>query len=178
MTTHVSTHNPVRSDVTPGATTRASRTWTFAGIGAGVAGIGTIVASGMVNAIYDPELTGDPQGIVDKLADQTGAMLAFHTFAMVGAVLLVVFAAGLYGRMRATCDQASVAPLVAFAGLLGTSIVTILGAGLDTEFIFGLMEEKDLVDPANAALYNHWIGTIPWIWVLAGQSGPVMPAMY
>ena len=27
------------------------------------------------------------------------------------------------------------------------------------------------VDPANAALFNHWIGTIPWIWALAGLSG-------
>ncbi len=97
-------------------------------------------------------------------------MLAFHTFAMVGAVLLVVFAAGLFRRLQARSAASSTAPLIAFAGLLGTAIVTVLGSGLDTEFIIGLSEGEPL-DPANAALFNHWIGTIPWIWALAGLSG-------
>ena len=172
MTTHTSTTNPVRSDltVTPAAAQRQSRAWSLAGIGAGVAGIGTIVTSGMVNAVYDPEVAGDSSAILDKLADQTTPMLAFHTFAMVGAVLLVVFAAGLYRRLQATAVTGSIAPLIAFAGVLGTAIVTVMGSGLDTEFIFGLMNDEP-VDPANAALYNHWIGTIPWIWALAGLAG-------
>ena len=60
--------------------------------------------------------------------------------------------------------------MIAFAGLLGTSIVTVMGSGLDTEFILAFVD-GEAVDPANAALYNHWIGTIPWIWALAGLSG-------
>lgn len=171
MTTHITTENPVRSDVSHRVAPTTSRRWTLAGVGAGVAGIGTIVTSGMVNAVYDPEVAGDPDAILDKLADQTGAMFAFHLFTMVAAVLLVVFAAGLFRRLRTAMGEASIVPLVAFAGLLGTAVVLVLGSGLDTEFIFGLMNEEDAVNPANAALYNHWIGTIPWIWVLAGLSG-------
>lgn len=171
-TTHVSTQNPVRSDVSPHAAPRTSRRWTWAGIGAGVAGIGVVVTSGMVNAVYDPEVVGNPDAILDKLSDQTGAMLAFHLFTMVAAVLLVVFAAGVLRRLRSAMGETSLAPMVAFSGLLGTAFVLVMGSGLDTEFIFGLMNlEDNPVDPANAALYNHWIGTIPWIWALAGLSG-------
>ena len=70
MTTHVTTHNPVRSDVPTLArhAGRTSRSWAFAGIGAGVAGIGVIVTSGMVNAVYDEDLVGDTPGVAAKLA--------------------------------------------------------------------------------------------------------------
>lgn len=175
MTTY-STNQPARTDL-PGPThldtaaQRQSRAWTLAGIGAGIAGIGTIITSGMVNAVYDPDVAGDPEAILAKLEDQTSAMLAFHTFAMVGAVLLVVFAAGLLRRLQAGSVAGALAPMVAFAGVLGTAFVTVMGSGLDTEFIFGLMNEEDALQPANAALYNHWIGTIPWIWALAGLAG-------
>lgn len=171
MTTHISTSNPVRSDVTPVAPVRTSRTWALAGVGAGLAGLGTVVTSGMVNAVYDPDLAGDPEAIVDKLADQTGTMIAFHTITMLGVVLMVVFAAGLFRRLRAASGDASLAPLVAFSGLFGTAVVSVLGAGLDTEFIFALIDDESSVNPANVAMYNHWTGTVPWLWVLAGLSG-------
>lgn len=174
MTTYT-TNKPARTDL-PGPThldtaaQRQSRAWTLAGIGAGIAGIGTIVTSGMVNAVYDEDLAGDTPAIADKLADQTGPMFAFHTFTTVGAVLLVLFGAGLYRRMQARNTTGSALPLVAFAGLLGTAIVSILGSGLDTEFIMGFVNDQE-VDPSAAVVYNHWIGTIPWLWTLAGLSG-------
>jgi hypothetical protein len=175
MTTHVTTTNPVRSDVpgstgTPTPTSTRSRGWKLAGIGAGLAGIGTIVTSGMVDAVYTKELFGDAPGMADKLADQTGPMFAFHTFTVVGAVLAVVFASGLFGRLRAAAGPDSSAPLVAFAGLVGTAVVSVIGSGLDTEFMLGIPED-DMIEPVNAVLYNHWIGTIPWCWVLAGLAG-------
>jgi hypothetical protein len=179
MTTHITTHNPVRSDLPttvgkPRQASTHSRSWALAGIGAGVAGIGTIVTSSMVNAVYDQDLAGDTPAIAAKLADQTVPMFAFHTFTLVGAVLMVVFAAGLYRRLRAGSTQEAaeggIAPLVAFAGLVGTAVVSVMGTGLDTEFMLAL-GEKDLIDPDNAAFYNHWIGTIPWCWVLAGLAG-------
>jgi hypothetical protein len=175
MSTHVTTQNLVRADVAtdadgrPSARNRTSRSWALAGIGAGVAGIGTVVTSGMVNAVYDPDLVGDPAGIQAKLADQTGAMYAFHTFTTIGAVLLVVFGAGLFRRLRSVLPD-SIAPTLALAGLAGTGVVSILGSGLDTEFMMGLAED-DVIQPQNAAMFNHWIGTIPWLWTLAGLAG-------
>jgi hypothetical protein len=177
MTTHVTTTNPVRSDVTPVAAPRTSRKWALAGIGAGVAGIGTIVTSGMINAVYDESLSGDPQGMADKLADQVPQMFAFHTFTLIGAVLMVVFAAGLFRRLRDGLGERALAPLVAFGGLLGTSVVSVLGSGLDTEFMMGIPEDG-LIEPVNAVMFNHWTGTIPWCWVLAGLAGLALFSAY
>lgn len=179
MSTHVTTQNLARADVSYADTPPArpgSRRWAVAGIGAGLCGIGTMISSGLVNAIYDPELVGDPAGIAARLADQTGAMYAFHTFTALGAVLLVVFAAGLHRRLGAVLPGSSL-PTVALSGLVGTAFVSIMGSGLDTEFMMGITE-PDLVQDANAAMFNHWIGTIPWLWTLAGLAGLAMYTAY
>ncbi len=190
MTTHVTTHNRVRSDVAeqtldsgvtePGR--KPSRAWAYAGIGAGLAGIGTVVTSSMIDAIYDPALNGDTPAIVDKLAGQWPQMFAFHSITVVGALLTVVFAAGLFRRLQTTLADSAV-PLVAFAGLLGTAVVSVLGSGLDTEFMMAFAAndgvatsavEQGVVEPSAAVMYNHWIGTIPWLWVLSGLTGAAL----
>lgn len=178
MTTHTVTHHPVRSDVPEpaaaviGNTRKPSSAWALAGLGAGLTGLGAIVSSSMVSAVYDEDLAGDSAAIADKLSDQVPQMVAFHLLGMISAVLMVVFAAGLYRRLRATAAADSIAPLVAVFGLLGTAFVLVLGTGLDTEFVFALANpDEAMVDPANAALFNHWIGTIPWCWGLLGLSG-------
>ena len=62
--------------------------------------------------------------------------------------------------------------MVALVGLAGTAVVSVLGAGLDTEFAMpSAGADGVVVDDASAAMYNHWIGTIPWLWTLAGLAG-------
>jgi hypothetical protein len=174
MTTHITTHNPVRADVpAPGqapVVARSDRRWAFAGIGAGLAGFASIVCTTMVNGVYDQDLVGHPDQIADKIADETGWMFAFHSISMLGALLMVVFAAGLFGRLKAAVGVTT-STIVALAGLLGTAVVSVLGAGLDTEFMMTLSFDRDAIDDYNIAHYNHWIGTIPWLWVLAGLAG-------
>ena len=175
MSTHVTTRNPVRSDLgdttsTTAPTSKPSRAWAVAGIAAGVAGIASGVFSSMVNAIYDRDLVGDTDGIFAKLVDQTVQMQAFHFTTTLTAVLMVVFGAGLYRRLKSTASADSISPLVAFGGLLGTAVVLTLGSGLDTEFMMGVGQE-DLIEPVNAIMYNHWVGTISWVWMLAGLAG-------
>jgi hypothetical protein len=174
VSTHVTTQNLVRSDVAEApveqaGTARASRGWALAGIGAGICGVGTVVFSSMVNAIYDKDIAGDPVAILAKLEDQTGAMYAFHTVTTIGAVLMLVFAAGLYRRLRTVLPD-SILPTLALSGLIGTAFVSIMGSGLDTEFMMGIPQD-DAVLPTSAVMYNHWIGTIPWLWTLAGLAG-------
>lgn len=187
VSSSVTTQNLARADVadvpTTGGTTEdpaarrtGSRGWALAGIGAGVCGIGTIVFSSMISAIYDPALVGDPAGIKAALEGQTTAMYAFHTATTICAVLLVVFAAGLFQRLRAVVPDTAL-PIVALSGLLGTAVVLVLGSGLDTEFMMGI-PEPDLVQDANAAMFNHWTGTIPWLWTLAGLSGLALFAAF
>ncbi|MBA2955987.1 hypothetical protein GON03_16740 [Nocardioides sp. MAH-18] len=146
-------------------------------MGAGLAGIGTIVTSGMIDAVYQEKLFGDPEAMADRLADKTGVMFAFHSVTVLSAVLMVVFAAGLFRRLRTGLGELSIAPLIAFGGLLGTSVVSVLGSGLDTEFVLGIPED-DMIEPVNAVMYNHWVGTIPWCWVLAGLAGLALFTAY
>ena len=146
-----------------------ARGWAFAGIGAGIAGIGSMVASSMAGAVYDPAVAGDAVGITAALAEQTTQILLFHTATMISAVLLVVFAAGLRRRLVAAVGPESLLPGVAASGLLLVAAVQILGSGLTTEFVFGVAD-PDLIVPETAALFGHWIGTIPWLWGTAGLA--------
>jgi hypothetical protein len=172
----ISTSNPVRSrrhdePADPQETRPAPRAWAAAGIVAGLAGIGTIVTSSMVDAVYREDLWGDPDAIAQAVADKAPVIAAFHVVGVIGAVAMIVFAAGLFRRLAAVSARDSLAPLVAAAGLVGTAVVTVLGTGLDTEFMFAFRAGDDAVDPSNMAFYNNWIGTIPWVWVLAGLTG-------
>ena len=178
VSTHVATSNPVRSDVgfaedrpaTP-ARRSSSRLWALSGLGAGILGVATIVTSSMVDVVYRDEFKGTTDGVAKALEDKTGVLFAFHGVTTLGAILMVVFAAGLFRRLGRGAGD-SIAPTVAFAGLLGTAVVSVLGAGLDTEIMMALAtgDENTVPDP-TAALYNNWIGTIPWVWVLAGLAG-------
>jgi hypothetical protein len=175
MTT-VTTHNPVRTDLTATAdqasdASRRSRGWAVAGIGAALSGIGTVVTSSAVDVVYRDEFShGSVDGVAEALSDKTAVMFAFHSITTLGAVLMLVFAAGLYRRLRAAMPD-SIAPVVALLGLAGTAVVSVLGAGLDTEFAMPATSEDLVIDDSSAAMYNHWIGTIPWLWTLAGMAG-------
>ena len=53
---------------------------------------------------------------------------------------------------------------MASTGLLLVAVAQLIGSGLTTEFVFGVADPGLLV-PETAALFNHWIATIPWLWV-------------
>jgi len=172
MTTSVTTTNPVRSDVqdpAPSLRRQPSRSWAFAGIGSAVAGLATIVLSSSVDVVYREQFAGSTDGIASALVEKAPAMFALHSVTVLGAVLMIVFAAGLHRRLRDAMPD-SLVPLVATAGLVGTAVVSILGSALDTEYMVPLLQ-GGIVDDATAAMYNHWIGTVPWLWTLTGLAG-------
>ena len=176
MTTHVTTHNPVRTDV-PGLpqelavapTTRPGRGWARVGVLAGVTSIAALVASYGIDSIYDRELAGDAGKVADDLGDKVGFIIAFHVLETLAAVLLAGFALGLLRRLRASMPEGSLVPGAAAFGLLGTSVVMVLASGLDTEFAF--VADSAYVTADAAVFYNHWTGTIPGVWVLVGMTG-------
>lgn len=177
MTTHVTTHNPVRTDlphtpqeiaVAPAA--RTNRRWAVAGLGAAVTGIASTVCAWSVLSVYDEKLAGDAEAIAADLEDKVAFMVGFHVLGTISALLMAVFAVGLYRRMRAALPADSLLPGLAAFGMLGTVVVTIIGTGLDTEFAFAAAD-PGLVVPEALVIYNHWIGTIPGCWVLTGLTG-------
>ena len=166
------TLDPSTTSVGPGATrTPPGRGWVLAGLGAAVLGIVGGIASGMVDAVYDPDAAGNASAIVSRLSEQVPQILVFHTATMFSCVLLVLFAVGLHRHLRGRTAPDSLVPGVAVAGLGLVAVAQLLGAGLTTEFAFALAEDPDLVLPESAAFFNHWIGTIPWLWGGAGLTG-------
>ena len=153
----------------PHPQTAEGRGWVYAGIGAGVAGITAIVGSSMSNAVYDSDLAGDAAGITEKMGEQTTALLIFHVGAMVAALLVVVFGAGLRRYLARRLPEGSLAPQVAATGLVLVSVALLMGSALNTEFIFGV-QDADLLVPETAVLYGHWVGTVPWVWAGAGLA--------
>jgi hypothetical protein len=145
------------------------RGWAYAGVAAGVASIVSIAGSMAADAVYDKELAGNAEAITDKLADQTAQILVMHTGAMVSAVLLLVFAAGLRRRLLAKTPEGSLLPQVAASGLMLVSVAQLMGSALTTEFVFGL-SDPDQVVPESGDFFGHWIGTVPWLWVGAGVA--------
>lgn len=159
-----STHNGVAP-----VTTRPA--WAWAGVGAGATAVVSIAASMQIDAVYAPEAAGDPEAIVGLLADQTAAILTFHTATMVSLALLVVFAAGLRRRLAGQLPSRSLLPDVAAAGLGLVTVAQLLGSGLTTEFVFGVNDPDAVLVPQAAVVFGHWVGTIPWLWVGAGIAG-------
>lgn len=176
MTTHITTHNPVRTDLpaqpepVAAPAPRPRRWWALAGTGSALAGVGATVCSYSVLSVYDEDLAGNADAIAADLEGRAGAMVGFHVLATVSALLMVVFALGLHRRLRAGLPGDSLLPPLAAFGLLGTVVVTVLGTGLDTEFAFAAAEPGQVV-PEALVFYNHWIGTIPGCWVLVGLTG-------
>jgi hypothetical protein len=174
MSTTITTTNRVRSDVTtePSSTpTRPqSRAWALAGLGAAVASIVGTVGGAFVQGVYAEETMGDDVAILASLRGDAPFMLVFHVGISIAAVLLVVFATGLVRRLRATMPADSLTPLVAGAGLLGTAVVWVMAGALDTEFLAGAFSPEILV-PASAAMYGHWVGTVAGCTMLTGLAG-------
>jgi hypothetical protein len=184
MTTTI-TPAPVRDDVaaTPAATHAAphvapaplalpahSRLWAGSGVAAAVTGIGGLVATGFINAVYDPAISGDADAVYTAMADSKVASSVFHVLGTASALLLLPFAAGLLRRLRVVLPGDSLLPALAAVGVALTSAVLLLGTGLDTEFGAGLPDRQHVV-AENVSLYGHWVGTIPYVWTGIGVAG-------
>ena len=172
------TQTPARDDV---ATTsrshpdqaraaQPSRLWAASGVAAAVTGIGAIVATMGMSAVYNPETSGNADKILDVMLTDKGPSTAFHVLAATSALLLVPFAAGLFRRLRSTLPVDSLLPAVAAMGLAMTSVILVMGSGLDTEFGSGI-PDKGYVVAENVSFYGHWVGTIPYLWTGVGLAG-------
>ncbi len=172
ITTPESTARALGATTDPTASPASRRRlWAWSGVAAGLAGIVSIVSSMQVDAVYAPGVEGDPAAIVARLADETSAILAFHTATLVSMALLVVFAAGLRRRLAGQLPSRSLLPDVAAAGLGLVAVAQLMGSGLTTEFVFGVSDPDAEVVPEAAVFFGHWVGTIPWLWVGAGLAG-------
>lgn len=153
-----------------------SRGWRLAGLGAGVAGVLSIVGSSLSGAVYDQDNWGDAQAVADDLAQMGPQILFFHTATMLSCVLLVFFAVGLHRQLRRRTGDESLIPGVALGGLGLVAVAQLMGAGLTTEFGFAFAAPKDAFVPESVVFFGHWIGTVPWLWGGAGLTALAVAA--
>ncbi|GAB3445527.1 hypothetical protein GCM10027517_26620 [Phycicoccus ginsengisoli] len=177
-TTEFTSRTLVRDDVAadtesapPPRTRRGrGRLWALTGpLAAVAASAGSIVAD-LGNPVYDPQTSGDAGRILATLAQHGGALTVFHVVTSAAALLLVVYGVGVARRLRSGLPTDSMVPGLAVAGTTITAAVLLLGTGLDTEVIEGVTRPETFVEE-TAALYGHWIGTIPYLWTAVGLTG-------
>ncbi|HYI56297.1 MAG TPA: hypothetical protein VEX57_20185 [Microlunatus sp.] len=172
-TTHMTTIEPRPTDLAgpePAAPTRGNpRGWAVAGVLGGVAAVAGIQLSMSAGPVYDPATPPTPEWIAEQLAPKVPLLIGFHIATTAAALLLMVFTAGLKRRLDAQAPADSLLPSVAAIGLVVTSTILILGAGLNTEFIFGLAS-PGMMPATDVSFYSHWVATISWLWVAAGIS--------
>jgi hypothetical protein len=157
-----------------GPATRAARPtdrrgWAVAGVLGGLASVASIQLSMGAGPVYDPAAPPTPEWIAEQLAPKVPLLIGFHIATTTAALLLMVFTAGLKRRLDAQAPADSLLPNVAAIGLVITSAILILGAGLNTEFIFGLAT-PGMIPATDVSMYSHWVATISWLWVAAGVS--------
>jgi len=160
---------PARTEQAPSPA--RTRGWAVSGVIAGLLGLVTIVVS---MGLWDPDLDySDPTAIADRLREAQAQLIVMHVAMVTGMVALVVFAVGLARRLSDTLPEGSLLGGIAAAGIGLTAVASLLGSGLDTEFLFAADAVEDGV-PEVIAFYDHWIATIPWLWVGAGLTGVVV----
>ncbi|PRA82424.1 hypothetical protein [Microbacterium sp. MYb66] len=156
---------------TPSALTGTPRPRLWAVTGA-LAAIGSIVSVFLSMSLSPEYIRGSvitSEAINAGLMDKRPLLIAFHIATLASGLLVVIFAAGLHRRLHATTGPQSIAPLVAFAGLLLVAAAQVLGSGLDTEFLFGV-DDTAINLPGDIGFYSHWIATIPWLWAGGGLA--------
>ena len=66
-------------------TTTPARLWAVAGLGAALAGAGTIVTSSAAGFVYGTVQPRLGEGVADALSDKAGVLFAFHSITALGA---------------------------------------------------------------------------------------------
>lgn len=155
------------SSTTARTTTR--RGWAALGALSGACAIAGTQLSIMASPVYDPAKPPTSEWIAEQLSSKVPVLIGFHLTTTIAALLLMVFTAGLKRRLDAQAPADSLLPTVSAIGLVITSAILIMGAGLNTEFIFGLAT-PGMIPATDVSMYSHWVATISWLWVAAGVS--------
>ncbi len=163
------THPPVAPAVSAATPSR----WPLAGIGAGICGLAMIVTSMNFGVSDDERILADPERFAVVMQDQRQYLVPFVVATTVGALLLVVFAAGLRRHLAAQEPVGSNLPDIAAGGLWLVSAMLLVGGGISTELYWGL-RDLTLADPTDLMSMYHLIATMAWLWAGAGLAAVVM----
>ena len=141
----------------------AGRGWARAGIGAGVLGL---VIFGMTGAlVVEDSALADNAEIAAALTDKAVWVWAYQVVGVSAALLVAVFATGLYRRLAQQSPAGSNAPMLSLGGLWLVSALGLVGSGISTEMFHGLRQPTEAQDPDTLAAQLAIFNTMGWVWI-------------
>lgn len=145
-----------------------ARGWAWAGLVAGVLGLGLFALSGAL--IVPNAAMADNAEVLGHIIDAEAAVWAFQVVSVLAAGLLVVFGTGMRRSLAAQEPAGSLLPDVALAGALLTSGTLLVGGGISTELFWSLTRDAAEIDPDTVAANLGIFNTIAWVWAGLGLS--------
>lgn len=147
----------------PRTTASDARGWARCGIGAGIAGLAIFALSGAL--VVGKSALADNADIAAKLTDKAPFVWAYQVLGVTAALLVAVFAAGLFRRLAQQSPAQSLAPMLSVGGLWLVSAMSLVGSGICTEMFYGLLQDTDELDPDTLAAQLTIFNTIGWVWI-------------
>lgn len=154
--------------VTAAAPPRHGRWWAICGALAGLLGLVQFALVGGLG-IETSDLA-DNELLAEAVSDKAPFVWGYQVIAVATAMLIAVFAAGIFRKLSQQAPAQSLAPMVAVGGLFLVSAMLLVGSGICTEMFFGLIRDTDELDADTVAAQLAIFNTIGWVWVGAGLA--------
>jgi len=154
----------------PRATTpgRTGRGWAWAGVAAGLAGIGMIVTSGAV--VVTEDALADNTLVLQEVIDKEAFVWAFQVLCSAAALGVAVFAAGLRRKLAAQAPADSLLPTLAASGLAAVAIMLLVGGGISTELFWSLSQDLGKADADTIGAHLAIFNTMAYVWAGLGLT--------
>ncbi len=150
------------------AAVRQSRVWAWCGIGAGLLGlVGFFLTGGVA---VDTDALADNQLVAEAVTDAAAWVWAYQVVTVATAILVAVFAAGLFRKLSQQGPAQSLCPMLAVSGLLLVSAMSLVGGGICTEMFWGLTRDTAELDADTVAAQMAIFNTMAWVWAGAGLA--------
>ena len=148
--------------------TRHGRGWAYCGIGAGLLGLAGFFLTGGVGV--DTDALADNQLVAEAVTDSAPFVWAYQVVGVGTAILVAIFAAGVFRRLSQQGPAQSLYPMLAVSGLLLVSAMSLVGSGICTEMFWGMIRDTDEFDADTVAAQLAIFNTMGWVWAGAGLA--------
>jgi hypothetical protein len=147
---------------------RQSRIWALCGIGGGLLGlVGFFLTGGLA---VDTDALADNELVAEAVTDAAAWVWAYQVVTVGTAILVAVFAAGLFRKLSQQGPAQSLCPMLAVSGLLLVSAMSLVGGGICTEMFWGLTRDTAELDADTVAAQMAIFNTMAWVWAGAGLA--------
>ena len=117
-----------------------------------------------------PMTLADNELVAEAVTDAAAWVWAYQVVTVGTAILVAVFAAGLFRKLSQQGPAQSLCPMLAVSGLLLVSAMSLVGGGICTEMFWGLTRDTAELDADTVAAQMAIFNTMAWVWAGAGLA--------